>query len=177
MSSFKFVSIKGLKFVKTSGKTVNRTDLSQIQLNASNYRSVLAFHTDISWVVHNVNVVHPSKDEMIRAASELIPFVNEEIASILHCNQCYNNAYLNPKNSFVMPCDTPHQIIWAKMEGFNFWPAKAMSANREMVHVRFFGDHTTGDVQISSCFEYSKNSPDESQVSSTETYNKALKVS
>lgn len=121
--------------------------------------------------------MHPSKVEMIRAASELIPFVDEEIASIMQCNQCYNNAYVSPKNSFVMPCDSPHQIIWAKMEGFNFWPAKAMSANQEMIHVRFFGDHTVGDVQITNCFQYSKKSPDASEVSSTEGYKKALKVS
>jgi hypothetical protein len=33
-------------------------------------------------------------------------------------------------------------LVWAKLKGFPFWPAKAMKVNKESaVDVRFFGAH------------------------------------
>ncbi|XP_037012260.1 zinc finger MYND domain-containing protein 11 isoform X8 [Artibeus jamaicensis] len=34
-----------------------------------------------------------------------------------------------------------HELVWAKMKGFGFWPAKVMQKEDNQVDVRFFGHH------------------------------------
>ena len=40
--------------------------------------------------------------------------------------------------SFQKP---PHTLIWAKLKGYPFWPAKALREINGQVDVRFFGAH------------------------------------
>ena len=35
----------------------------------------------------------------------------------------------------------PHTLIWAKLKGYPFWPAKALREVNGQVDVRFFGAH------------------------------------
>lgn len=54
----------------------------------------------------------------------------------------------------------PHILVWAKLKGFPFWPAKVMRTNKEgMVDVRFFGAHDRAWVPVRECFLYSKAIP------------------
>lgn len=131
---------------------------------------------DISWLAHNLKIALPRKKEVQHSAGELVSYVDEEIKSVKICNQCYENAHIYPDTSFVMPCNTPHLIIWAKPEGFPFWPAKAMTINDGKVHVRFFEDHTISDLEPENCYLFSEETPEDS-IPSVETYGTALKVS
>jgi hypothetical protein len=54
---------------------------------------------------------------------------------------------------------TPHPLIWAKMKGFPFWPAKALRIVNGLIDVRFFGAHDRLWTQTSKCFWLSKNLP------------------
>uniref|UniRef100_A0A674MLD3 PWWP domain-containing protein n=1 Tax=Takifugu rubripes TaxID=31033 RepID=A0A674MLD3_TAKRU len=35
-----------------------------------------------------------------------------------------------------------HDLVWAKMKGFGYWPAKVLQREDNQVDVRFFGHHT-----------------------------------
>lgn len=35
----------------------------------------------------------------------------------------------------------PHPLVWAKLKGFPFWPAKALRDKDGQVDARFFGQH------------------------------------
>lgn len=46
------------------------------------------------------------------------------------------------QNVYFMLQRRPHVLVWAKLKGFPFWPAKAMCTNDDgQVDVRFFGAH------------------------------------
>lgn len=40
----------------------------------------------------------------------------------------------------VLPRQSPsHDLVWAKMKGFGYWPAKVLQREDNQVDVRFFG--------------------------------------
>lgn len=40
----------------------------------------------------------------------------------------------------VLPVQVPsHDLVWAKMKGFGYWPAKVLQREDNQVDVRFFG--------------------------------------
>lgn len=161
-----FNVLKNLEFIKINTKLEKRIDLCQIEKKCDRYKNFAEFRADINWFVHNCNVVHQGNDEITNASKELVKYIDDEIFSIKQCGQCYENEYKHPNESFVMLCDNPtHEIIWAKSDGFNFWPAKVMSVNNEnnKVHVRYFGEYTVDDVDINDCYNYSKSPPDKSK--------------
>lgn len=135
---------------------------------------------DLKWFIHYCLTINSKKD-VKTASSQLLKYVNEEAESILLCEECYNNAYQHSQDSFVMPCKTPHLILWALSEGYGYWPAKAMTVNliNRTVHVRFFSDHSTAEVPEGSCFLYSKECPDTTGRSlfCLESYQLAIRVS
>ena len=54
----------------------------------------------------------------------------------------------------------PHLLVWAKLKGFPFWPAKAMRINaEENVDVRFFGAHDRAWIPIKDVYLYSEEAP------------------
>lgn len=54
----------------------------------------------------------------------------------------------------------PHILLWAKLKGFPFWPAKAMGVNSAaLVDVRFFGEHDRAWVPVRDCYLFSKEDP------------------
>lgn len=168
-----------IKFTKTNGKIINYVDISGIQKKATEYENFSKLRADFQWFRHNCQIIYASDNVVLNATKELINYVDEEISSIKKCVQCYLNAYLHPQTSFVMVCENPHPIIWSKTEGCSFWPAKAMSCENGMVHVRYFGDHSTDNVPIENCYKFSANTPDETEISGSDStsFNKALKVS
>jgi hypothetical protein len=54
----------------------------------------------------------------------------------------------------------PHPLVWAKLKGFPFWPAKAMRINsEENVDVRFFGAHDRAWIPTKDVYLYSLEAP------------------
>lgn len=105
----------------------------------------------------------------------LMDYLTGEIESSKKCFECYRNAIEHPDTWFALVCDEPHLIVWAKMKGFNYWPAKLMSIDGQLINVRFFGDHTHADVPTTNCFLYSKQNPGRMRNLTTQ-YSSALKV-
>lgn len=123
--------------------------------------------------------MYPSDSVVQTAAKELVEYVDDEIKSIQTCKECYTNAYDYPSTSFVIPCNPPHPIVWAKLAKFNCWPVKVMRVKHYEVHVRFFGDHLFADVPIENCYRFSKEAPDKGKCSIElkELFEKAMQVS
>ncbi|KAG7263840.1 LOW QUALITY PROTEIN: hypothetical protein CRUP_013069 [Coryphaenoides rupestris] len=42
------------------------------------------------------------------------------------CPECYLSSCQKRDNWFCEPCSQPHPLVWAKLKGFPFWPAKAL---------------------------------------------------
>ncbi|RXM91961.1 Protein kinase C-binding protein 1 [Acipenser ruthenus] len=53
----------------------------------------------------------------------------------------------------------PHPLVWAKLKGFPFWPAKALRDKDGQVDARFFGQHDRAWVPINNCYLMSKEIP------------------
>lgn len=75
------------------------------------------------------------------------------------CPECYYNANTRKHDWFEEVCMRPHILIWAKLKGFPFWPAKAMGVTAALVDVRFFGEHDRAWVPIRDCYLFSKEDP------------------
>lgn len=85
-------------------------------------------------------------------------FCEKELYDIEVCSECYRNS--NEKsNWFVNACQKPHLMVWAKMKGHPYWPAKAIAMKNYSVDVRFFGDHEGAFLPIENVLLYSSANP------------------
>lgn len=94
--------------------------------------------------------------KLLAIAKIIVKICKQEMYDIETCSECYVNANTKKTtNWFVEICTRPHIILWAKLKGFPYWPAKAMGVNSSAhVDVRFFGDHDRAWVPIRECFLY-----------------------
>lgn len=62
---------------------------------------------------------------------------------------------------FIEACRQPHPLVWAKLKGFPFWPAKALPRTNGQGHVdvRFFGEHDRAWVSPKDIYLYSRDPP------------------
>lgn len=96
---------------------------------------------------------------MMSALKTLLKVIKQEMFDIDTCAECYLNANTKAETWFTEVCAKPHLILWAKLKGFPYWPAKAMTVNVNVVDVRFFGDHDRAFVPVKDCFLYSRQDP------------------
>lgn len=136
------------------------------QMIMKNYTSFGELREDIAWFGHNCMAQHSSNNsksakDIFKAATNLLNLVDKEISKALLCSECYANAYYHPLDSFVLPCEKPHLLIWVDCEDYGFWPAKMIKFDDEnMVWVQYFGDHTSAVVTSSNCRIFSKDMPE-----------------
>lgn len=148
----------------------------QIKKKAENYESFSELREDISWFKHNCEIWQSSNRKVLSASKEIVKFVHDEIFSIQKCTECYMNASAHPNTSFVMPCHQTHPVVWAKTDGYNYWPAKAMCTTNELVHVRYFGDHTVDAVPIKNCYWFSLEPPETMDNQDSDLFEEAMEV-
>uniref|UniRef100_A0A1B6CFV5 Protein kinase C-binding protein 1 n=1 Tax=Clastoptera arizonana TaxID=38151 RepID=A0A1B6CFV5_9HEMI len=138
-------------------------DLSLMEENIKNnlYGSTEAFLADAKWILHNCVIFNSAQSKFTNVARALLKICKQEMLEIENCPDCYQNAHTRSSDSwFIEVCRKPHILVWAKLKGFPFWPAKAMSTNSEnQVDVRFFGAHDRAWVPVSACYLYSKMPP------------------
>ena len=148
------------------------------------YETVKQFENDIKWFGHNCRSIYPH-DRTIRNQSKwLIEFVKESIkvTYIVSCVECYGNACeYDAKKIVTQPCSKLHLLVWAKVSGNSYWPAKVIhvSDDKKSVFVQLFGDYTVRDLKITkkNCFLYSKEYPEKKSGRASKPYLKALQVS
>ncbi|XP_055640789.1 MYND-type zinc finger-containing chromatin reader Zmynd8 isoform X2 [Toxorhynchites rutilus septentrionalis] len=136
------------------------TDLKMLQKNVSDqrYQTTDGFQADVSWILHNA-AIYPNNNKLLPVAKSLLKICKQEMNEIEACNECYFNANTS-QTWFIEVCAKPHLLVWAKLKGFPFWPAKLMSVNNnQLADVRFFGDHDRAWVPIKECFLFCEKDP------------------
>nr|XP_033331759.1 protein kinase C-binding protein 1-like isoform X1 [Megalopta genalis]XP_033331760.1 protein kinase C-binding protein 1-like isoform X1 [Megalopta genalis]XP_033331761.1 protein kinase C-binding protein 1-like isoform X1 [Megalopta genalis]XP_033331762.1 protein kinase C-binding protein 1-like isoform X1 [Megalopta genalis]XP_033331763.1 protein kinase C-binding protein 1-like isoform X1 [Megalopta genalis]XP_033331764.1 protein kinase C-binding protein 1-like isoform X1 [Megalopta genalis] len=151
---------------------VKPMDLSLLESNvrAKLYGSTDAFMADAKWIQHNCIVfntcggVYTDTSKLTNAAKQMIKLARQEVSEIEACPDCYAHGRNLPRPQpswFIEPCRRPHPLVWAKLKGFPFWPAKAMPRinSQGFVDVRFFGEHDRAWVPPRDLYLYSEDPP------------------
>ncbi|KPP61096.1 protein kinase C-binding protein 1-like, partial [Scleropages formosus] len=79
--------------------------------------------------------------KLTATAKVIVKICEHEMNEIEVCPECYLSACQKRDNWFCEPCSNPHPLVWAKLKGFPFWPAKALRDKDGQVDARFFGQH------------------------------------
>lgn len=132
-------------------------------VDAHRYTTTGAFTSDVKWFMHNCIVLgYKSNSRQVSIVRQILKTCKQEMYDIETCPECYYNANTHMESWFVEVCgQRPHILLWAKLKGFPYWPAKAMGLNAtaSAVDVRFFGEHDRAWVPIKDCFVFSEKEP------------------
>ncbi|XP_026543046.1 zinc finger MYND domain-containing protein 11 isoform X9 [Pseudonaja textilis] len=113
----------------------------QEKVNEGKYRSYEEFKADAQLLLHNTVIFYGVDSEQADIARMLYKDTCHELDELQLCKNCFYLSNARPDNWFCYPCIPNHELVWAKMKGFGFWPAKVMQKEDNQVDVRFFGHH------------------------------------
>uniref|UniRef100_A0A672JHU5 Protein kinase C-binding protein 1-like n=1 Tax=Salarias fasciatus TaxID=181472 RepID=A0A672JHU5_SALFA len=110
-------------------------DLSTLEKNVKKkmYGCTEAFLADMKWILHNCIIYNGGNHKLTATAKVIVKICEHE--------------------------SQPHPLVWAKLKGFPFWPAKALREKDGQVDARFFGQHDRAWVPINNCYLMSKEIP------------------
>ncbi|XP_033982509.1 protein kinase C-binding protein 1-like isoform X7 [Trematomus bernacchii] len=136
-------------------------DLSTLEKNIKKkmYGCTEAFLADMKWILHNCIIYNGGNHKLTATAKVIIKICEHEMNEIEVCPECYLSSCQKRDNWFCEPCSPPHPLVWAKLKGFPFWPAKALREKDGQVDARFFGQHDRAWVPINNCYLMSKEIP------------------
>ncbi|XP_046350987.2 protein kinase C-binding protein 1-like isoform X2 [Haliotis rufescens] len=124
------------------------------------YGCTEAFMADAKWILHNCIIFNGLHNKLTAAAKTIIKICRHEMSEIEVCPDCYLNSCVKRNDEwFCEPCREPHPLVWAKLKGYPFWPAKALREQDGLVDVRFFGAHDRSWVPPSQVFMLSEDIP------------------
>ncbi|XP_051961516.1 protein kinase C-binding protein 1-like isoform X1 [Xyrauchen texanus] len=123
------------------------------------YGCTEAFLADVKWILHNCIIYNGGNHKLTATAKVIVKICEHEMNEIEVCPECYLSACQKRDNWFCEPCSQPHPLVWAKLKGFPFWPAKALRDKDGQVDARFFGQHDRAWVPINNCYLMSKDIP------------------
>ncbi|XP_046967968.1 protein kinase C-binding protein 1-like isoform X1 [Vanessa cardui] len=141
---------------------VHPMDLTLMKNNIAEglYGSTEAFLADAQWILHNSIIFNTLQSKLTGGARALVRSCRAEMGEIEACPECYAAAHARRPTWFTDVCSTPHVLLWAKLKGFPYWPAKGMSVSSAgLVDVRFFGAHDRAWVPARDCFLYCEKDP------------------
>ncbi|XP_064552528.1 MYND-type zinc finger-containing chromatin reader Zmynd8 isoform X2 [Drosophila montana] len=146
------------KYGKYFVNPVNFESLAERIKNRA-FHSVDEFLSEVKWMQHNALILDSGDIKVEQASKAVVKVCRQEANEIDTCAECYLNANSSDE-WFVKVCTQPHLLLWAKLKGFPYWPAKAMGAGpNAVVNVRFFGKHDRANVPVKDCFLYSAKDP------------------
>lgn len=111
-----------------------------------------------------------------RVTRRLIEFCKKEIHEIELCHECYKNANESPSDWFVMVCSRKHPVVWARVLGGPYEPAKVMKINDKTIDVSFFGAHSLAKVENKFCFKFTKENPNKTTLKRSYTKPHVMEV-
>lgn len=114
---------------------------------------------DAKWILHNCIIYNGGNHKLTATAKVIVKICEHEMNEIEVCPECYLSACQKRDNWFCEPCSNPHPLVWAKLKGFPFWPAKALRDKDGQVDARFFGQHDRAWVPLNNCYLMSKEIP------------------
>ncbi|XP_035689168.1 zinc finger MYND domain-containing protein 11-like isoform X2 [Branchiostoma floridae] len=117
-------------------------DLSIMQQRAEEckFKCPEEFEAATRQILHNNLIYYGDESEFTELARVVLADCRHDLREIQLCKDCYmmSNSR-NLKDWFIRPCDPPHALVWAKMKGFGWWPAKVLQDKDGQSDVRFFG--------------------------------------
>ncbi|XP_026204757.1 protein kinase C-binding protein 1 isoform X1 [Anabas testudineus] len=136
-------------------------DLCTLEKNIKKkmYGCTEAFLADAKWILHNCIIYNGGNHKLTATAKVIVKISEHEMNEIEVCPECYLSACQKRDNWFCEPCSNPHPLVWAKLKGFPFWPAKALRDKDGQVDARFFGQHDRAWVPLNNCYLMSKEIP------------------
>ncbi|KAK3519308.1 hypothetical protein QTP70_023547 [Hemibagrus guttatus] len=139
----------------------NPMDLCTLEKNIKKktYGCTEAFLADVKWILHNCIIYNGGNHKLTATAKVIVKICEHEMNEIEVCPECYLSACQKRDDWFCEPCSQPHPLVWAKLKGFPFWPAKALRDKDGQVDARFFGQHDRAWVPINNCYLMSKEIP------------------
>ncbi|KAG8573469.1 hypothetical protein GDO81_012420 [Engystomops pustulosus] len=111
------------------------------KVNEGKYKTYDEFKADAQLLLHNTIIFYGDDSEEADVAKVLYKDTCHELDELQLCKNCFFLSNARPDNWFCYPCIPNHELVWAKMKGFGFWPAKIMQREDNQVDVRFFGHH------------------------------------
>ncbi|XP_055306126.1 zinc finger MYND domain-containing protein 11-like [Sitodiplosis mosellana] len=145
--------------VKSSNQMMNTVGLAGIASKFDSYSSCSEFLVDIKLLAQSYSIHFAMEPGVKNVVDTLTELCHRNVNSIKTCAECFEHWLNDPSNYFMMVCSRPHLIVYAKVEGFPYWPSKVMSIKGNMANVAFFGDHTQADVPVNKCILYAKRNP------------------
>ncbi|CAB1329382.1 unnamed protein product [Coregonus sp. 'balchen'] len=123
------------------------------------YGCTEAFLADVKWILHNCIIYNGGNHKLTATAKVVVKICEHEMNEIEVCPECYLSSCQKRDNWFCEPCGHTHPLVWAKLKGFPFWPAKALREKDGQVDARFFGQHDRAWVPLNNCYLMSKEIP------------------
>ncbi|KAL8587066.1 hypothetical protein ACOMHN_023456 [Nucella lapillus] len=119
-----------------------RMDLNamEMKVQASRYKCLEEFYADTQTIHHNCVLVYGDvPGGMTELANIMLRDCKYDLDEIELCPNCYYMSNAKPDQWFCQPCNPPHDLVYAKMKGFGYWPAKVINEVDGKMDVRFFG--------------------------------------
>uniref|UniRef100_A0A8C6LIA5 Zinc finger MYND-type containing 11 n=1 Tax=Nothobranchius furzeri TaxID=105023 RepID=A0A8C6LIA5_NOTFU len=113
--------------------------MKERNLSEGKYKSFDEFKADVQLIVHNTSILFGVHSDQAEIARLLFSDTCHELNELLLCKNCFYLSNARPDNWFCYPCSPSHDLVWAKMKGFGYWPAKVLQREDNQVDVRFFG--------------------------------------
>ncbi|XP_044597799.1 zinc finger MYND domain-containing protein 11 isoform X1 [Cotesia glomerata] len=122
----------------------NHMDLAimEAKTKRNEYKSLAEFQTDAHNILHNIIVYHGEASVIGEMGKIMYQDCCYDLKEIRRCADCYRiSNEKSEKMWFCIPCNPPHQLVYAKQKGYPYWPAKVMEIKGNIYDVRFFGGH------------------------------------
>uniref|UniRef100_A0A4W5PHA6 Zinc finger, MYND-type containing 11 n=1 Tax=Hucho hucho TaxID=62062 RepID=A0A4W5PHA6_9TELE len=113
--------------------------MKERNLTEGKYKSFDEFKADAQLIVHNTAILFGVHSDQAEIARLLYSDTCHELNELMLCKNCFYLSNARPDNWFCYPCTPNHEVVWAKMKGFGYWPAKVLQREDNQVDVRFFG--------------------------------------
>ncbi|KAL2713425.1 zinc finger MYND domain-containing protein 11 isoform X1 [Vespula squamosa] len=110
--------------------------------NKKEYNNLVEFQADAHNILHNILLYHGAHSIIGEMGNTMYQDCCYDLQEIRRCADCYRiSNEKSEKMWFCIPCNPPHQLVYAKQKGYPYWPAKVMQINGNVYDVRFFGGH------------------------------------
>lgn len=148
---------------KQSQDLIYPVDLAKFveNIEKQHYVSTAAFLSDVKWLLHNLMILPRVNRALITNARKFVAECKAEMLDVEACPDCYAHLHSFKENWFSKLCNVNHALVWVKIKGFPYWPAKVLKVVDGIADVRFFGTHEKALVKVpgENCFWLSKESP------------------
>ncbi|XP_071035164.1 MYND-type zinc finger-containing chromatin reader Zmynd8 [Parasteatoda tepidariorum] len=95
-----------------------------VQKGIQQYESHVELIEDIEWIQHNCIIIYGDKSQIATSAKKILHEVQKMLKDALDCPECYYKKIGNEPLAFLNICKIPHPLVWAKVKGYSYWPAK-----------------------------------------------------